>query len=298
LGGGLVLERGSLQVWSAIDRSFRVHVVEQRGMVSDATIWQRERTPQPGMAGLLLLSEGWLRLHGAGQPRLEGPVALAVAGASADAFALTPRCTRGGTIFRSVQIVYRVDTTEERQTVRRATLPPAVAKAVGGLLAKIGGDPVPALERLFAQCAHTELIPRDLTTAITAHEPRDYQRIWGVFATAYASLRGWPSLKELAVGTGRSYRQCERVLKRMMTELGLGYWGWRELGRDVRMRRIALLLSMPSVTIAEVARVTGYGSTLALDTAFRRMKLPSPSQVRASLLSTHAMDAIEAQRAA
>jgi AraC-like DNA-binding protein len=47
-----------------------------------------------------------------------------------------------------------------------------------------------------------------------------------------------------------------------------------------------VLLSAPEATVAEVARLVGYGSPIALARAFRDAKLPSPTAVQDGLRAT------------
>jgi AraC-like DNA-binding protein len=45
-----------------------------------------------------------------------------------------------------------------------------------------------------------------------------------------------------------------------------------------------LLLSAPEATVAEVAKIVGYGSAIAMARAFRDAKLPAPSAIQTQML--------------
>jgi transcriptional regulator GlxA family with amidase domain len=55
------------------------------------------------------------------------------------------------------------------------------------------------------------------------------------------------------------------------------------VSRRLRLKMAVIMLSAKDATVAEVARVVGYGSADAMARAFRDAELPAPSEVREAL---------------
>ena len=111
---------------------------------------------------------------------------------------------------------------------------------------------------------------------ITLEEPERLRRLWNAIEPLYAQYGARTSIKQLAGALGHvdaaGRPRCEgagldvRPRRRYRDALLL-----------LRLRSAALLLSAADATVAEVARLVGYGSPIAMARAFRDAKLPAPS---------------------
>jgi len=118
--------------------------------------------------------------------------------------------------------------------------------------------------------------------AIVEEEPERMRRFWSTIEPLYAQYGASMSIKQIANALGLSLRQIGRDAKELSTTFGLGD-GYRDSLLVLRLRMAALLLSARGGTVAEVARLVGYGSAIAMARAFRDAKLPAPSVVQAAL---------------
>lgn len=118
--------------------------------------------------------------------------------------------------------------------------------------------------------------------AIIEEEPERLRRLWAAIEPLYAQYGATMSIKQIANALGLSLRQIGRDAKDLSSTFGLGD-GYRDALLVLRLRMAALLLSARDGTVAEVARLVGYGSPIAMARAFRDAKLPAPSVVAAAL---------------
>ncbi len=118
--------------------------------------------------------------------------------------------------------------------------------------------------------------------AIVEEEPERLRRLWAAIEPLYHEYGATMSIKQIASALGLSLRQVGRDAKELASTFGLGD-GYRDAMIVLRLRMAALLLSAPGGTVAEVARLVGYGSAIAMARAFRDAKLPPPSTVQAAL---------------
>ncbi|MBV8758650.1 MAG: helix-turn-helix transcriptional regulator [Deltaproteobacteria bacterium] len=118
--------------------------------------------------------------------------------------------------------------------------------------------------------------------AITLEEPERLRRFWSAIEPLYHEYGATMSIKQIASALGLSLRQVGRDAKELASTFGLGD-GYRDAMIVLRLRMAALLLSAPGGTVAEVARLVGYGSAIAMARAFRDAKLPAPSAVQSAL---------------
>jgi transcriptional regulator GlxA family with amidase domain len=93
-----------------------------------------------------------------------------------------------------------------------------------------------------------------------------------------------PTVAEVSTATGISVRQIDRSVAAFLARFGdIGGTGWRHVTRHMRLKLAVLLLSAEQVSIAEVAAVTGYGSSDAMARAFRDAGLPPPNKVKSNV---------------
>jgi len=120
-----------------------------------------------------------------------------------------------------------------------------------------------------------------------------------------AALRGGPSVREERIaraiqgqlrelGTAASSlnlaevaelspRQLQRVVEDLAARYGINAGNWRDMRNRWRIQIGAVLLSVPELTLSEIAAEVGYASPAALARAFAHAGLPPPSELRAAL---------------
>lgn len=118
-----------------------------------------------------------------------------------------------------------------------------------------------------------------IPVAIEIEEPERFRRLWAALQPLYTEYGATTSIKQLASSLGMSMRQVGRDAKDLASTFGLGD-GYRDALLMLRLRTAVLMLSAAEATVAEVARLVGYGSPIAMARAFRDAKLPPPSDVQ------------------
>ncbi|MBL8718506.1 MAG: helix-turn-helix transcriptional regulator [Myxococcales bacterium] len=93
------------------------------------------------------------------------------------------------------------------------------------------------------------------------------QRLYGAIATVRTQLPTGPSLTELADHLGLSERHLRRGFAEL-GELGMTTSRWRECLNDLRMSFAQQLLTVPTLSMKQVARLTGFASPTAFHHAF------------------------------
>ncbi len=162
------------------------------------------------------------------------------------------------------------------------SLPPACWDAVGSLVEHAADVQAPHVAALLDALASAGIVRGVLTTTVIADEPERFRRLWAALEPLYSTYGATTSLKQLASSLGMSMRQVGRDAKEMSAAFGIG-GGYRDALLMLRLRVAVLLLSAEGGTVAEVARLVGYGSPIALARAFRDAKLPSPSAIQAAM---------------
>ena len=138
------------------------------------------------------------------------------------------------------------------------------------------------LAQLLDAFAGAGVISPALTQTVCVEEPERFRRLWAALQPLYATYGATTSLKQLAASLDMSMRQVGRDAKELSTAFGLG-GGYRDALLVLRLRVGVLMLSAADATVADVARLVGYGSPIALARAFRDAKLPAPSAIQADL---------------
>jgi AraC-like DNA-binding protein len=113
-------------------------------------------------------------------------------------------------------------------------------------------------------------------------EPERFRRLWQALEPLYATYGAAASIKQIASSLQMSIRQVGRDAKELTKTFGFT-GGYREWLLVARLRTASLFLSAPEATVADVARLAGYGSAIAMARAFRDAKLPAPSAVQEAL---------------
>jgi AraC-like DNA-binding protein len=92
-----------------------------------------------------------------------------------------------------------------------------------------------------------------------------------------ATSAGSVNLGELA---DLSPRQLQRVVEELTARYGINAGNWRDMRNRWRIQIAAVLLSVPELTLGDVAAEVGYASASALARAFANAGLPPPSEIR------------------
>jgi AraC-like DNA-binding protein len=266
----------------AFEREFRMYGVERRNNIVD-TRFVRGARMGGGELVLFVLLDGWIHWHDGGLGSLEGPTAfLATMDALAGGDGRTGARSSGGSPYRALELVIvndphaatrapfeRISCSETLLSAARAFLEDANDAAVRAYLAESAA-----------------IMPRAgaLAQTIVDPEPAVVQRIWDSFAPTDLITTPFPSLQALVERAGVSTAHFSRQIKEVMESFHVDWEGWRDLTNDARLRWALLMVSNPALSIADVARASGYASTDVLDATFRRADLPSPSEVRRQIL--------------
>jgi AraC-like DNA-binding protein len=130
--------------------------------------------------------------------------------------------------------------------------------------------------------ATADIVAPALTATVIGEEPERFRRLWTALRPLYQTYGATTSLKQLADALGMSMRQVGRDAKDISTAFGIG-GGYRDALLVLRLRTAVLLLSAPDAGVAEVAKIVGYGSPIAMARAFRDANLPAPSVIQADV---------------
>lgn len=166
-------------------------------------------------------------------------------------------------------------------------LSPAVRAAIPRLH---GGDDPPgdrdaqrrAYLAILEALTEEEVIARDVLDESEVDEPAQLERLWSALAELYAKQDTGTTIDLLSVLAATSPRQIYRDARELLERFELA-GSFRQHVRVLRLRRAAMLLSAPTLSIDEVARTVGYGGSDAMARAFRDAGLPAPSVIRAAL---------------
>jgi AraC-like DNA-binding protein len=108
------------------------------------------------------------------------------------------------------------------------------------------------------------------TTEHDPHAPSErHAQLYAKLGDAISRLDVQPSLGELARSLSVTERQANRQLRELEDKYAHRSEGWREFIQDARLGWATQLLSVPDMTLAQVAALAGYRSDVALSHAFR-----------------------------
>jgi AraC-like DNA-binding protein len=167
-----------------------------------------------------------------------------------------PRCSR----------LSASDTEALRALTDRMTVTPA-ARWVRDLVAQLRALGLPA--------------PRAPDLALST--PPHAERLYRALGHTRESMQRQPSLSELADQLGLSERQVRRGLARLDGELGMAIHGWRDFLSDARLAWGQQLLSIPTLSMKQVAALSGFRSPVALSHAFSARSGGTPGDVARTL---------------
>jgi AraC-like DNA-binding protein len=162
------------------------------------------------------------------------------------------------------------------------TVTPACWDAARHLLEVGPSGDATALARMLDSLAGAGVLAASLPGTVHPEEPERFRRFWDALRPLFQTYGATASLKQLANALGMSMRQVGRDAKELSAAFGIG-GGYRDALLVLRLRMAVLLLSAPDAGVAEVAKVVGYGSPIAMARAFRDADLPAPSVIQADL---------------
>jgi AraC-like DNA-binding protein len=271
---------GSLRSTVFLERRLRAHLVSR-----DRLLYDSAYAPPAAKPGHFVHLYATLRgtFAAAGLPVIEGRQAYVLAESELD------RVVAGSRTFRSfgapgVIVELRVPAADLHRPAGidhgQVELPDAVWDAYHTLEVE---RTEAALHQLILRLGEAQILSRELTASVVSVEPERFVRLWTVLQPLYEDLATSASLKQIATIAGLSLRQLGRDLGDLTRTFGLFGGGFRDAMRVLRLRAACLLLSAPTATPSEVARVVGYGSLDAMGRAFRDANLPAPSVVHGAV---------------
>lgn len=112
--------------------------------------------------------------------------------------------------------------------------------------------------------------------------PRDL-RLGAAVAEQFAHLVREATIPHFSEDAALSGRQLQRIVADFHRRYGLNATNWRDTRNRWRIQVAVVLLSVPSLSVADIAAEVGFSDATALARAFARWSLPSPSELRAAL---------------
>ena len=265
----------------ALGRELRAHSVRRRVLAFD-TRFSPGSARERDVVTIYLVVSGWIEPRGSA--RVEGPSAWVLA---EDEF---ERCRSERSFRTGGEPLVAVDVCVPRTRVRvpvglargpAPVSPPVVAAAAAMAAARTEEAIGEAFTGLALALADAGWIDAALVREAGEAERPSTLRLWRTLTRFYSAHETGAYLPALADVAGVSLRQLERDAADVLERIGLG--GFRATLRTLRLRRAVTLLSAPSLSVEEVARIVGYGSSDSLGRAFRDAGLPSPSVVASEL---------------
>jgi AraC-like DNA-binding protein len=265
------------------EREVRGTVVRRESLAFD-TKYAAAASGKPEPVGHLFLMLAGRWIHDSGEV-LHGPVGFVLADDEIE------RQRKGSRTFRTDGA--RVDVVQLRLTKDHIcapigmshgplAIPAAGWDAVGTLVENAPRGDAAHLARVIDAFASAGIVASSLARTMISEEPERFRRLWAALEPLYSTYGATTSLKQLASSLGMSMRQVGRDAKELSTAFGIG-GGYRDALLMLRLRVAVLLLSGPEATVADVAKLVGYGSAIAMARAFRDAKLPSPSVIQAAV---------------
>ncbi len=250
----------------------RVRTVECRGLVVDDG-WGAPMPPAraPFMTVLHVVS-GTVVLRGNRTTARLGPGTTLVAPQS---WVATARFERA----RVLEITWAAAELEHPRLVAGG----AVLASLAAELDRVGDDG--AVQRTFFEHVGAALAALGIALPEAARRleggptARDL-RLGAALAEQFRDLKHKGSISHLSDDANLSPRQLHRVLGTFSERYGIDARGWRDVRNRWRLRLALALLSLPELTIGEVADEVGLSSSTCLARFFAQWSVPSPSVVR------------------
>ena len=133
---------------------------------------------------------------------------------------------------------------------------------------------------LLGDMARLGILDAKAVAAILRPTARPIVRLWAGLRPLIERLYLNPTLQEVGHESGLSSRQLDRLINAFVGSFDIKGTRWRETTLRVRVELAVLLLSADGVSVADIARVAGYGSSEAMARTFRDAGLPAPAIVQ------------------
>lgn len=278
-----------LTVGMAFERRFRLFAVNRRGLTFDTRFAPPIASASSAVMVYLIL-EGALTWDGTRTFR--GPTLLVMRESDFEGENGRRHCwlSSSGTPYATVEL----------------RIPPAdclidLGSGPVDIALDAGTDPLVAAARLYLHASHGKAgqertvdlaaayieqlhARRVLRTPLASTITRDEgarELIWSALRPSVERFGNSVSQDRVALAVGWSTQRLQREIARLADAFGITWLGrWRDVAHRYRVRVATLLLSAPSLSVSEVARIAGYSSVEALAHALDGFGLPSPSEVR------------------
>ena len=127
------------------------------------------------------------------------------------------------------------------------------------------------------------------TRSIAAHVPESarspvrFERLWRAVRPLAERFALTATMNEVGAVADVSPRQLDRYLQDFFKTFTMVGGGWRAATVHLRIKLAVMFLSAEGVSVTEVARAVGYGSSDAMARAFRDAGLSAPKTLREAL---------------
>jgi AraC-like DNA-binding protein len=292
----MLMARGVIQVgkgrmdWAvAFAPRVRLSIVERRGLVLDTRFVPPAREPTNRNPCLYVLLRGTWRL-GDGSLGFEAPAAFVVSEEHLEggdgARSLTYRTAADH--FAMIEIHVGAGDTSLRAGALPARVPIderawGAAARVGALARHDDDSLANAIVELLEALAALSLIGAETVASAARPIAPPSRWLWKALRPMAERLDLLPTIQQLSGAMGTTPREVDRRVREFLSASGLVGAGWRPASRHLRLKMAVIMLSAENATVAEVARIIGYGSSDAMARAFRDAELPSPGAVRGAL---------------
>jgi AraC-like DNA-binding protein len=275
------------RVWSV--------VVERSGLILDTRFIPAATSPVRPYSCLYFLLRGSWTLHGEGGRRFDAPCAFVASETQLEGaegrrpFTFSAR----GQPFHAIE-VHAHDADLE---IAPAAYPvpfrvdERVLSAAANV-AHLSSHDDRTLERSFAEflghLAEQSVIGKAVAALSLRPPSKPFALLWTALRPMVERLYLNPTLQEVGGASGVSTRQLDRYVHRFVTSFGLVGERWRSSTLHIRLKLAILLLSADGASVADVARMVGYGSTDAMARTFRDAALPTPTAVQQAVRAARA----------
>jgi hypothetical protein len=284
-----VLYRSALRCAFAFGRGIWCKLVDQDRLAYDTRFLPgASGAPKPRVC-LYLLGAGSLEMHGRVVERFDAPVAIAMTldqleGAH-ERRALTLRASGA----RCSVIEIHLDAaafTKSASLPERIDLPDSVWAWATRALANFHEDEQRAemeVVGMLRELASSGLVDAEAVGRAIAPMPAVLDQLWRGLRPVVERKLLSATTEEIAEGAGVTRRRVEQGMQYFIASTGLVGSGIRVVMNRLRLKAGVIFLSSEEGSVAEVARLAGYGSADAMGRAFRDAGLPSPTVVRQEL---------------
>ncbi len=140
-----------------------------------------------------------------------------------------------------------------------------------------------AIAELLEALSALSLVSAETAASATRPLAPPFRVLWRALRPMAERLELLPTIQQLSAAMGTTPREVDRYVRAFVSASGLVGAGWRPASLHLRLKLAVIMLSAEDASVAEVARVIGYGSADAMARAFRDAALPSPGAVRDAL---------------